>query len=372
MTSIIQEASDYLSKIKIQMMRDSKNTFILHVLFGLNIEWDTVQSGGMLSTDGLNMYINPEYFIQRDEDGAISDLAHETYHVCFNHMERAKVAKLNFPRWNVACDYYINLMLRDAGFIIDKTFLIDEKYRDKSIKQIYNSLKNKDIPQNFKPDIIVSDQEKEEAQQAEIKEIISRAVTQVEMSQSYNHLPATLKRSIKNFLNPKLPWNEILMNYMDAYKKDDYSWQKPNRRYMPDYYLPIQYSDNLESIYVAIDTSGSVSERMLDEFIAEIRYIQDTMKPVNMSVHTFDTRLRDFYSLTEGDSLDDIVLTGGGGTKIAPVLSYIKKMQPIISIIITDGYYSKKDINTNSDIIYIIYDNSKFTTKYGKVIHLDN
>ena len=166
------------------------------------MKWNKEKSGGMISTDGTSIYINPDYFIKRTVEGAKSDLIHEVHHVAFNHMTRCKAAGLDKIKYNIAADYFINLLMLDSGYEIDSTFIIDEKYRGMSVKAIYDSLKDNDIPPDYSPDIMEGDGTAE-SKEMEIKEIISRAVIQAEQANDYDSIPANLRREISELLEDR-------------------------------------------------------------------------------------------------------------------------------------------------------------------------
>lgn len=62
--------------------------------------------------------------------------------------------------------------------------------------------------------------------------------------------------------------------------KDDYSWARPNRMFVAaGAYLPAMYSENMGPIDVVIDTSGSITQELLNEFGSEIKAIVAAVRP---------------------------------------------------------------------------------------------
>jgi len=365
----------FLDKVKIALMKSKGNTFILSILFGLKIEWNTKKSGGMLSTNGVNIFINPDYFVQRDIEGAKADLLHECYHVVFDHMSRCNEAGLEHVRYNQAADFYINNMLKEAGTIIDSTFLYDRKYKKMSLRQIYDDLQNKKPPKDYTPDIIPNDspsaEEKEEIS-AQIKEIISRAVVQAEMSGDLGSVPAGVKRFIDTLLSPVIDWRSQLINYFSDYAKEDYSWRKFSRRGLSlDLLLPSLYSEAFGKISIYIDTSGSITEDLFRAFLAEVQGIIDILHPSSTTIYQWGSSMPEPVEvMPDQNILEEVGLCMLGGTDIRLPIKNIQKTAPAISLIMTDGEFFSEPEEVNSDLLWVIINNLKFTAKDGEIIHL--
>ena len=78
----------------------------------------------------------------------------------------------------------------------------------------------------------------------------------------------SMARLIDHLLQPRLPWRMLLARYMTAMARDDFSYMRPSRR-EGDAILPSLKSSQIE-IVVAIDTSGSIRENEMDEFLSEV------------------------------------------------------------------------------------------------------
>jgi Putative metallopeptidase domain/VWA-like domain (DUF2201) len=130
--------------------------------------------------------------------------------------------------------------------------------------------------------------------EAEVKEQESKwrvALKQAAtMAKSQGRLPASMDRLINKLLDPQTPWREVLRTMLTSVCKDDYSWSQPNRRYSARHgghaqaLLPSLHSPRLGRIVVAIDTSGSIGQKELDEFLAEIRGIIFDCRPEKLVI----------------------------------------------------------------------------------------
>lgn len=105
--------------------------------------------------DGVSLGFNPDFIESLPDIKVLFCLAHETAHVVNLHCWRG-VGK-DPDVWNEACDYAINPVLKDAGFVIPDGCLFEEKFVGKSAELIYFELmqekqskaaKNKNQPAN--------------------------------------------------------------------------------------------------------------------------------------------------------------------------------------------------------------------------------
>lgn len=331
------------------------------------------------ATDGLTIYLNPEFIEPLNTSQLIGLLLHELMHVVYDHMNRAVATKLNTVIWNVAGDYLINGELDKLGYQLPPKGLIDHQYDNLGTKAIYDILIQDAEEKDFEGVMldlefdIPEDMTEQERNESILTNVV-KAVTQAKLDNDFSSIPGHIARRVEEIINPILPWHVILQNYMSSYKKEDYTWSRPNRRYLPDMYLPSMRSASLDQITVAIDVSGSISQQDLDAFIAEIRYIFDILTPKVLRILAFDTEIRNDNTYTEGDTVDNLEFTGGGGTYITPIIEKIIDDAPEIAIICSDGEFSMpylKGITT--DLFWIIKGNiNNFKPSKGTVIEFND
>jgi len=356
-----------LSKSKIKIMTKANTAFISTVLFSLKHSWNKDISTARV--DGINIEINPKFFGDLSEDERVGLLLHESWHVCFNHMIRRGDKDLN--KYNRAADYVINILLVDAGFIIPKGGLLNISYRGMSTEQVYDLLEDSD--DDFDNDILEPcDASESDLQELEssITDIITKASIQSkQLKDKVGTIPESIERLIDEAINPKLPWNTILANYVNDLLKEDYSLSKVNRRYLPqDIVLPSLYSESLSKVTIAVDTSGSVSNEEFSSFVNEIKYIKDTSTIEEMSVIDFDTCIKNIHSVRDIEDISDITFTGGGGTDLFPVFEYTNKHEPTLLIVFSDlECYPIKDI-PNYPVIWVVVNNKNATVNFGTKI----
>jgi predicted metal-dependent peptidase len=359
-----------LESAKINLICRPDSVFITTILFSLDFSWD--DSMPTASTNGVNLKVNPEFFMSLPKEQRIFLLAHESYHVAFQHMER--VNGRNFRIWNMAADYVINLMLVDSGFEFIPIGLLDEKYRGMSSYEVYDLLSKKPEDELPPPP---DDMEEIEGTPEEIRDIVD-TITETIMTAAIRAksdgqpgtIPGEVDIFLENLVSPKLPWHTILANLLNDAAQEDYTYQRPNRRYLPDHYLPSLYSEALGEIAVAVDLSGSITQKQSDAFISEIHAIHTNLNPTKTHVIGFDTEISCEHTIEQMGDIIHLKFKGGGGTKIAPVYEWVNTNKPQALIIFTDGYFelNASDIPRNTLVFWIIHSNPNFKVPRGKVI----
>lgn len=369
-----KELTKILDKAKIGTMMEG-SIFLSTILFSVRHSWcDTIPTADV---DGLEIRINPDWFMGLTARARIGLLCHEAWHVALQHMLR--VGSRCHKKWNKAGDHVINLMLLSAGYELPPNGLHDRQFIDMSTAEVYDLLPDVPESENYDCDIVVASDKKSDKNQksesdleVEITNIVIKAIAQSKMSnEDPGIIPGEISRKIDELINPVLPWNDILQRFLNEKTKDDYSWRKPNKRFMPEHYLPSQYSEGLENITIAIDTSGSVTDAQFVEFLSEINYIHETMKPKKITVIDFDTSIKDIHEVMEGDSVSNIKFKGYGGTDVTPVIDWANKNKPTVLLIFTDGGFRAYEPDINFDLMWIIYDNKRFKSNIGEVIFYD-
>jgi predicted metal-dependent peptidase len=372
------EMSAIMNKVdraKIQLMLERQTTFFSALLANLKLKITTDVSTA--ATNAIDLLINPDFIMDTPGDQLLGVLLHEVMHVALDHCNKLYKGH-NQQVLGIAMDHYINLYITSLGYSIPSYGYCDPKYRGKSSMEIYHELmKNPPEPDpDFQPDVLgVPDQMSEEEYEQKVNNNIIKAVLQAELANDPGSIPGHIKQKVKELTAPELPWNLILLKYMDQYKKEDYSFSRPNKRYMPDFYLPHMKSDSLAGVTFALDVSGSMTRGELDEGVATCKQIKDMLAPEWVHFMTVDTQVHLDQVIEEYDELPDAELEGGGGTILEPVIDRIIEYSPEFAIIFTDGYFSApanmKEVT--SDIYWVIKNNRGFNAPHGvgDVIHLN-
>ena len=362
-----------LNRAKIQLMTHDNSAFFTTVLFNLVHIWDN--SVGTAATNGKYIKYNIPFFMALDAEERLFLLLHETLHVVFMHMLRRGERD---PRiWNIAADYVINALLISLGYKMPKMGLYEPEYAEMSVDAIYEILINKkkeELEEVPWEDLIDASEDFEESKaiEEEITEILVRAAIASKIAEDKpGTIPGEVQIFLDNLLTPKLPWHRILRRDMTSLAKHGYSFRRPNRRYLPDHYLPSPYNESLINVAAAIDASGSVSDYDFSTIVTETVSIFKTVKPKKMTLIQFDTDIKEVSNLHSINDLRNVKFNGRGGTEIGPVLKWAATNKPQLLLIFTDGYFDFNDDDPiiKSKVIWLIHNNNKFNAPFGKTIH---
>jgi predicted metal-dependent peptidase len=373
-----------LSFAKIELMK-SGSIFLTSLALGMTHKF--TKEVPTAATNGLEVFFNPDFFESLSKKERTTLLAHEAWHVALSHMLRRDERDKDI--YNQAGDYVINQLLVDSGMaplvkvgVNDEvTWLQDDKFRNKTTNQVYDEIfHNPPAGNSGSNDIIYAeggqgegdtpDSKSKAEVENKIKSLLVKANTQSKMQgEKPGNIPEEIQRAIDALINPVLPWQQLLSQFLTDRIKDDYSWTRPNRRYMPDFYLPSQNSEALGHITVAIDTSGSVGQDDIIKMLSEIQYIKDTLKPSRMTVLSCDTQIHDIHDVTDDQHMTELSIRGGGGTRCDPVMEYCKKENTTVLLYFTDLEMSDYNGEINFPLLWIVYDNPRASNKHGEIIH---
>lgn len=131
------------------MSKNSSTAGIYAVLNMLTI----VPSFGIetAGVDGVRFFINPAFANSLSDTKFVGILAHETFHIIYQHIPRGESYGMEAELSNIAGDYEINYALehlnKDFKGVFSEPgpggmrFLYDEKYADMAYEDIYDELK---------------------------------------------------------------------------------------------------------------------------------------------------------------------------------------------------------------------------------------
>jgi predicted metal-dependent peptidase len=189
------------------------------------------------------------------------------------------------------------------------------------------------------------------------------------MSGNPGAVPGEIETIIDKFLQPKLDWKILLHRFFQDFHKEDYSWNRPNRRY-PDQYMPSMHSqDQLQELNYYIDVSGSVTDDQVIRCNSEIKHIKDSFNPKMLRVILFDTHIKAVYEFEEHQPFDKLVVVGRGGTCLIPVRNHILKTKPTAAVIFSDLWVEPME-PVDTPVIWIAVSTTVDFVTCGTLIHI--
>ncbi len=346
-----------------------------------------------MATDGKSLWWHTAFVDSLSEREVKTVLAHEVLHCALLHPLRRGTREPK--RWNIACDHAVNLQLEDCNEMArgkGKTepfpwpkleIFCDTDFAGISAEEIYNRLPRdggndengqgtsgkgsqgdsegmggvRDVP---------GDEAEKKEQEASWKVAMVQAVAAAKMA---GNLPAGIKRLVDDTLHPPARWQDILRELVQDRANDDYSWTRPNPRYAhTGFILPSLYSQRLGRIAVAVDTSGSIDEELLNRFLGELEGICAECRPSSVTLIDCDTEVN---SVRECDPSDPLPrdFAGGGGTDFRPVFERVAEDPPVCLIYFTDLDGTFPEHEPSFPVFWATYNTGK-TAPFGVTVKL--
>jgi predicted metal-dependent peptidase len=357
---------------------------------------------GTLATDGRHFYYNNDFVNRLTPKQAEFGFAHEVLHNVFDHMGRRDFRDPQLS--NIAADYAANQIIKDEriGEVPDwiKIFQ-DNKYRGWSYEQIYDELYEKaekiDLSQlgelldehldgEGDGDSDGEDGDEKDGkgkgrprltaeEKKAIKDEIKEAMVAAAHAAGAGRIPAGVARLIQTFTEPKMDWRQMLRMNIQSIVKSNFSFSRPNRKSQHcGAILPGLMNEETIDVSVAIDMSGSISDKMAKDFLSEVKGIMDEYVDFKLDLWTFDTSVYGYKQFT-GDTADEIMeyeCKGGGGTDFDVNYEFMKEqgLEPKRFIMFTDGYPCGSWGDENyCESLFIVHGNDSIVAPFGQTAY---
>ncbi len=384
-----------LKKVKIALMRNK--IFALYqgvMMVGKTSVDDNCPTA---YTNGRDEKYGRKFIRELDEKELAFVVMHEVMHKMYRHLTTwKKLAEENALLCNAACDYVINLKLKDIdpeGKYIrmpmknGKPFgLIDEKYRGMHTKQVYDMLKKEmngnggGAGEGFDEHGWGDAEEMTEKEKEELHREIDRAIRQGQIAAKKAGVgTGGMDRELEELLEPKVDWREVMREFVKSIcnAKDASSWRRVNRRFLSgDVYMPTLIGERVGHIVIGVDTSGSIGVRELSDFLSEVKGIADEVRPERVDLLYWDSEVAGHEEYDEAMVANIVSSTkprGGGGTSPSCVTDYIKAkgIKPECVVMLTDGYVgSDWGGDWPCPVLWCIVGGNNDIAPVGKTVHV--
>lgn len=388
-----------LAKVKISLMRDPKFALWQGVMMvGKTRIDDNVPTA---CTNGRDEIYGREFVKKLAEKELAFVVLHECMHKAYRHLTTWKKLYDENPQLaNAACDYVINLQIKDldphgnhiAMPKLDgkQLGLLDERFRGMHTKQVYDLLKQDmnggkggGSGEGFDEHDWDGAGDMTEEEKKQLAREVDQALRQGLMAhQKVNGGGAGgLDRELGDMLSPKVNWREVLREFVKSIcsGRDTSSWRRVNRRFLgSDTYMPTMVSERVGHLVVGVDTSGSIGGKELNEFLSEVKGIAEEVTPERVDLLYWDSEVaghEEYDSHNVSSIIDSTKPRGGGGTSPSCVSSYIKDkgLRPECVIMLTDGYVgSDWGGEWECPVLWVIVNGNNVVAPNGKTIHVNN
>ena len=315
-------------------------------------------------TNGRDVTYGRGFVDSLDDDAELRGvILHETKHKMYRHLTTwQSLWKQNRQVANMACDYVINLEIKDEEeksgkyVLLPKCGLYDEKYRGMSSKEVFDQLMLNPPPPNpdgggqGDGDGGIDEHGWEEAQEMS-EEAVKELAKEIDSAIRQGAILAgkvggNVDRSFTDLMSSEVDWKEALREFVSTVcnGKDDSTWRRPNRRWLQhDIYMPSTVSESMGRLCIAVDTSGSIGGDDINKFLSEVVSVMNNVNPELVDLLYWDGEVagHEVYGVGEGDKLmASTKPKGGGGTSPSCITRYLKDkdIKPEACVVLTDGY----------------------------------
>lgn len=375
-----------LQKAKAQLVL--QEPFYATILLNLDIrETKKLPDGSdlwMAATDGTSMWVNPENFEKLSVAKAKGVLKHEVMHVAQLHPWRGQGKE--HQRWNHATDYAINPIITEEGGELPDNVLNSPGFKGMSAEQIYAQLppqpqgsgKPQAGPGNPLDNDVMPAKDMSQSGVDKAKTMISQAAN---VAKAMGKLPEHVEAMIDEIFNPKVDWREQLRSFLTEATPTDYSFARPNRRYIagesPMYLPSMAGHDSMESLVFVMDTSGSITMDELQQGLGEVVGAITDVCPKRLVVAYCDSAVQHhdvFDQPGEAQVADSFKRYGAGGTNMLAALKWTQRNFPNTKAVIvwTDGVCSfpTEDAEYGFPVLWAI-SNPRITCPVDTTVHVE-
>ncbi len=398
-----------------------KEPFYGHLLSGVvrRIDDKVGTAAVSLTPHGLHLIVNPEFFMKElKKDERVAVIKHEALHLLFRHLYRPLIKKGDAKLFNIAADLVVNqhvapwplpemaVTLRafpDMGLEANQTL---EWYYDKlqALHKAMQAGKSTGAPQSEEAlERVMGEPQQGDhsfwfagggegfgeaggegpgdgptlteglrrAMESDLERHLLRARDH-SASKGWGNLPAEIRTELEAIAQrrkPQIDWKRTLRLFASSgYRTEVVATQRRmSKRFGTFPGIRIRRKQRLA---VVIDTSGSISEDVLEVFFREIHGIWKN--DADVMVIECDADVHRCYAY-QGQTPKAV--QGGGGTRFDPALAWVgnpRNGRFDACIYLTDGYASEPEVRPRCPLMWVITagGNAGDHLKFGRTVQL--
>jgi len=377
---------EYMKRLLISRMRVLCN----HGFFGLllmHMRYAIDEQASTAYTDGERIVFGVE-FLENLSDGELDFIMmHEILHVALQHCFRGR--KYDAEAFNIACDIVVNsniLLENDmdpAGITLaeygESMHLAPDgkeghKYTAEEVYQMLMKKQNGSAKQKMHTDWDDHSNWEEGGNSSAEKDVWAKRLQDAAQAcAARGQVPLFAKRVLEELGGCRTDWRTVLNEFIQE-EVSDYSFSPPDRRFDGgDFFLPDfnEKDERVEDILFMVDTSGSMSDRMITAAYSEIRGAIDQFDgKLKGWLGFFDAAVVEPEPFADEQELRIIRPVGGGGTDFGVIFDYVRGMSkpPASIVILTDGYapFPAQSAAMGIPVLWMI-NNNEITPPWGKL-----
>lgn len=341
-----------------------------------SLKWVEDYAQATAWTDGVTIGYNPGYVAGLQPNELIGLFVHELFHVALLH--HLRIEDRERKRFNIAADRVINGHITRARQALPNGSLPPWPEPRAAVEEVYPYITPEEMSQfetsgngcgEVRPwPLLGQSKQQQEKQVSQVKSLVLQGFHQ---AKAHGLLPAGFDALIAELERPEVDWRSVLAAYISQLAPIDYSYQRLNRRYLPQMAIPMLRVPSVEALLVG-DSSGSMGERNeLKRAASEARGVAEACGQQTTMLWV-DSQVQNVEELTPGE----ISLPrpkGRGGTNFRPAFEWVKEngKTPGVLIYLTDGEVGNDwPEDPGYPVIWVIIGNSHIVAPWGKTINI--
>lgn len=313
------------------------------------------------ATDGLTVFLNPKFMLKLSEGQRNYIIMHEVFHVILLHCVRddGKDARI----WNIASDYVANSFVDKLAIRLHKKgipckrpdegcFMDDGD--DCSVEELYDYLfSGKELDEKWRTILIQFDDKQMDlivSLSKEEREYIRQKIESLlDSASSWGCEDDHMTERILNMISARkrLPWKRLLRKMWVIDEDEESSYLTPERKYLHMGLVVsgwgLYETEKLPDIWAFIDSSGSIVDDTINEFLAQLYVISKELGAM-LNIAYWDAAVTDVYKdVKNPDEVGKCIPHSSGGTDAECIYDYLHahKIVPKILLVFTDGCFYK-------------------------------
>lgn len=380
-----------LSRLRILSENGFYGLLLMHMKF-------SIEEGVMTAaTDGETIVFDPVFMDKLSDEELDFILMHEVLHVALKHCSRGR--DLNSFLFNIACDIVVNSNIMHSKGDDVRSITVNECGESMHLapngkegylytaEEVYDMFLQNGTPSKDPRSGYFADNHSRWGSKVDSLTLakwdiyVRQAAEAIKLRKSGNGrgiLPLGAERILEELTNPRLDWRKILNEFVQE-DVNDYSFCPPDKRFQNTGFLLPDYNEKedwVKDVLFMIDTSGSMSDKLITEAFSEIKgAIEQYGGKLRGKLGFFDVYMTEPIDFASVQDLMKIKPKGGGGTDFGVIFKYVKEKMadelPSSIVIMTDGYcpFPEEGEAMGIPVLWVI-NNEETTPPWGRLVRI--
>jgi len=397
-----------LKKNIVKLMNNSKVEFFAGNILNKEFVLKNDLPMPTMATDGIKIYYTDEWINKLTDEEIQFSIVHEFFHIIFKHAHWVEDLKLHHEISNIAQDIVINALLQhdsighapdgiikaDYNGTVEITingvkFSFEDAYK-KNFLAIYKEIMSKIPPpppsgggkgKGGKGDPKMSqggskvgplDKVIPKKLSQEAQDDVDGEVNQMNASARMKGIGSGLARVLDILTKGVVPWKNYIRPVIDRATAGFPTYSRPKRRASPTNIIMPSIKRMGVNVTVAIDTSGSISDKELQYFLGEIDSMLSSYPKGAVTVNALYHTDRVYSIQKSAKYIKDVIAkVESGGTSHIEVFEKAEELNSKVLVCLTDGWSDYPDTTNIANVIFVCIDKGGRVPDFARRINVD-